>query len=447
MNIITKKYKHKININTPITINRKLSYNIHIVYFINCELNNNYMSWIINNINLVYNWKYSSLNIIVIANKEKQLKIKNQIFNIFPKSNIYFYSNNEYEYRGILKVWEIGQDYNKINDIIFYFHSKGITHHKSHIKDNFWGSSCNDINYIYEVFDIFPNINKVGWCSGGIGWIWYNWWFVRGSYIKLVEKPIKTTRRHYYEDWLSRKISNSDDIICNFERPISFYKNTLSECYGIYNTSYIANIGSMFCPNIGLFSNITVYNMSLVKLNNSETDKNTGHSYLPLYDSLLNPLKHTAKNILEIGVMTGGSIKLWYDYFPNATIYGCDIADNIKLTEIKNNSRIILDLSVNAYDPTIIKKKFINTNIKFDLVLDDGPHSLQSQVDCILLYTQLLTNDGILIIEDVQDISWFDHLIYHTPEHLKKYIKTYDLRKIKNRYDDLVFVINKNQNI
>ena len=53
MNIITKKYKHKININTPITINRKLSYNIHIVYFINCELNNNYMSWIINILILV----------------------------------------------------------------------------------------------------------------------------------------------------------------------------------------------------------------------------------------------------------------------------------------------------------------------------------------------------------------------------------------------------------
>lgn len=30
-----------------------------------------------------------------------------------------------------------------------------------------------------------------------------------------------------------------------------------------------------------------------------------------------------------------------------------------------------------------------------------------------------------------------------TPEHLKQYIKTYDLRKNKGRYDDIVFTIDK----
>lgn len=42
--------------------------------------------------------------------------------------------------------------------------------------------------------------------------------------------------------------------------------------------------------------------MSLVQLNNNKTDKNTVHSYLPLYDILLKPIKNTSKNILEIGV-------------------------------------------------------------------------------------------------------------------------------------------------
>ena len=71
--------------------------------------------------------------------------------------------------------------------------------------------------------------------------------------------------------------------------------------------------------------------MSLIQLvDNAETDKNTDHSYLELYEKLLSPKKDTAKNILEIGigerkVKNGGSIKLWKDYFANATIYALDI--------------------------------------------------------------------------------------------------------------------------
>ena len=67
--------------------------------------------------------------------------------------------------------------------------------------------------------------------------------------------------------------------------------------------------------------------MSLVKLNNSKTDKNSIHSYLPLYTILLLPIKDTAANILEICVFNGGSIKLWHDYFTKSMIYGCDLTD------------------------------------------------------------------------------------------------------------------------
>ena len=54
-----------------------------------------------------------------------------------------------------------------------------------------------------------------------------------------------------------------------------------------------------------------------------------------------------------------------------------------------------------------------------------------------------MTNDGILIIEDVQSWDWIDVLINETPDHLKEFIKIYDLRLIKGRYDDIVFTIDK----
>ena len=81
--------------------------------------------------------------------------------------------------------------------------------------------------------------------------------------------------------------------------------------------------------------------------------------------------------------------------------------------------------------------------MKFDFLIDDGPHSLISQEKFVELYSPLLNENGILIIEDVQDISWLENLKNKTPEHLQKYIKTYDLRKNKGRYDDIVFTIDK----
>jgi hypothetical protein len=54
-----------------------------------------------------------------------------------------------------------------------------------------------------------------------------------------------------------------------------------------------------------------------------------------------------------------------------------------------------------------------------------------------------MTDDGILIIEDVQKWEWIDILTNTVPESLKQYVKTYDLRANKGRYDDIVFTIDK----
>ena len=76
-------------------------------------------------------------------------------------------------------------------------------------------------------------------------------------------------------------------------------------------------------------------------------------------------------------------------------------------------------------------------------MLDDGPHSLESMIKFIELYSQIMTDDGILIIEDIQSWDWINMLKEHVPDDLKQFIKVYDLRENKNRYDDIVFTINK----
>ena len=185
--------------------------------------------------------------------------------------------------------------------------------------------------------------------------------------------------------------------------------------------------------------------MELIELiDNNRTDKNTTHSYIQTYQELFNKRKEFAKNVLEIGICYGGSIKLWHDYFTDANIYGLDIMHIDQVWhEIRDTDRIILYTSTDAYNYDFFKTSFLDKNISFDILIDDGPHTLESMIKFINLYTQVMSDDGILIIEDVQDWGWIDILKQITPEHLKQYIKVYDLRPIKNRYDDIIFVIDK----
>jgi len=185
--------------------------------------------------------------------------------------------------------------------------------------------------------------------------------------------------------------------------------------------------------------------MSLEEIvDNSRTDKNTVHSYLPLYQELLINKKESAKNVLEVGIHRGGSIKLWNDFFTNANVYGLDIMNIDDVWEgIKNNEKIILYTSTNAYNREFFINHFLNNNIRFDFMIDDGPHSLESMILFIRYYSQIMTDDGILIIEDVQSWDWIPTLINEVPDTLKQYIKVYDLTPNKNRYDDIVFTINK----
>jgi hypothetical protein len=85
------------------------------------------------------------------------------------------------------------------------------------------------------------------------------------------------------------------------------------------------------------------------------------------------------------------------------------------------------------------------SQFNFDIIIDDGPHTLESMIFFIENYSKLLEEDGILVVEDVQSIEWIEDLKKVVPESLKQYICVYDLRENKKRYDDILFVINKSK--
>ena len=165
---------------------------------------------------------------------------------------------------------------------------------------------------------------------------------------------------------------------------------------------------------------------------NPESDKGSVHSYISdYYEEALKPYRHTAKSVLEIGVLNGGSTRLWKKYFTYAGIVGIDITP-------QEPEPGIAYICGDAYHIDTISL----FDQQFDVIIDDGPHTLESQIDTILRWSLKLNPGGLMVIEDVQSIQIADILLQYC-RLFKCSARIVDLRHIKGRYDDLLIEIRK----
>ena len=129
----------------------------------------------------------------------------------------------------------------------------------------------------------------------------------------------------------------------------------------------------------------------------NKTDKEIRHSYCSLfYDQYLLPYKNKEITLLEIGICHVGSLMLWNDYFEKGTIIGTDICDMTQGSTTPYNR--ITTYFEDAYTST-----FINKLPALDIVIDDGPHTLDSHKKFIDLYLAKVRPGGMLIIEDIRN--------------------------------------------
>jgi cephalosporin hydroxylase len=174
------------------------------------------------------------------------------------------------------------------------------------------------------------------------------------------------------------------------------------------------------------------------------TDKDTFHSYIEMYEQFLSPLinKSFPVTIAEVGIQYGGSMLLWQDYLPKANFIYLDNVDAIhpKIREHLDLGRSQL-IFEDAYTEKAAAKVKKLAPKGIDFIIDDGPHTLESQCKFLSLYLPLLTEGGMAVIEDVQSPDWFNTLKQHVPEEFT--FEKIDLRGIKGRYDDLVFAVTK----
>lgn len=169
------------------------------------------------------------------------------------------------------------------------------------------------------------------------------------------------------------------------------------------------------------------------------SDKGSRHSYIDGYYNIeFTPKRHEPLSILEIGILNGGSLYLWSNFFTQATIYGIDVidVDNFLL----NPYRVKIYKS-DAYSDEILKE-FSDESL--DYIIDDGPHTFESQKMCIQKWLPKLKKNGKIIIEDIQSEEFAIKLKFYALEFDDVNSSTIiDLRLNKHRYDDIILEIIK----
>jgi len=107
--------------------------------------------------------------------------------------------------------------------------------------------------------------------------------------------------------------------------------------------------------------------------------------------------------MLEIGVQSGGSTRVWKRYFRSTLEYiGLDIEPRCrKFQSLKEGIRIITGSQLN----TSLLSEICNKYGPFDFIVDDGGHSTEMILASLGTLWTCLKNDGVYVIEDLHTMN------------------------------------------
>jgi len=131
--------------------------------------------------------------------------------------------------------------------------------------------------------------------------------------------------------------------------------------------------------------------------------------YGPAYDENIHHLREKAVaekskvRVLEIGVQSGGSTRVWKRYFRGTLAYvGLDIDPRCKMFQsVEEGINIVIGSQLD-------KKVLADVCTKygpFDLVVDDGGHTNQMMVTSLNTLWNCMKDDGVYVIEDLHALN------------------------------------------
>ncbi len=176
------------------------------------------------------------------------------------------------------------------------------------------------------------------------------------------------------------------------------------------------------------------------KYGSDKGNSNNKHNYTKFYDSLFSNIKNKKLNLMEIGLgsidseidfhmkfmgnnyQPLASLFAWREYFINSNIFGADI----DRTLIKNLDRI-KTFYVDMQNEETILDMWNKIDTKMDIIIDDGFHSYDANINLFRNSFKHLKNPGYYIIEDV----------HRKPSNIKKFNNFFLNEKIKYEIIDI----------
>lgn len=185
--------------------------------------------------------------------------------------------------------------------------------------------------------------------------------------------------------------------------------------------------------------------------------KSTKHTmYFHIYDDLFSRYKGKDITFVEIGVLGGGSLFMWRDFFgKEARIIGIDLNPSAKKWEKDG-----FEIFIGSQSDVNFWEEFTKKIQKIDVVLDDGGHTYEQQILTTESLLPFINDGGMLVVEDTHTSYMsrnFGLKRYSFMEYVKKQIDRinfrfggFDYRSAENRiwsiqtYESIVaFHINK----
>jgi len=124
-----------------------------------------------------------------------------------------------------------------------------------------------------------------------------------------------------------------------------------------------------------------------------DTDKEW-HGYLPFYARHIDP--EQVGTLTEIGVWTGGSLRMWARWAPWAQVVGIDIEPQhyvIASDEVGLDNITFIEGDATLVEPWAS-----------DVVIDDGSHHGDDQTAVFDRFWPLLTPGGWYVVEDLETV-------------------------------------------
>lgn len=126
-----------------------------------------------------------------------------------------------------------------------------------------------------------------------------------------------------------------------------------------------------------------------------------GNDYAPAFAELLDGVR--VDTIVELGVLTGVSLAMWCDLYPDAQVVGLDVdLSRVEWDDLVSRGAFKLNrpqmFEWDAFAPEPIREVSM-----IDVFVDDGPHKVEAIRTVAEFMKPLMRDGGRYIVEDVPE--------------------------------------------